>query len=174
MQGENAGGCTVMLRTIRFRCAGVWIWTGQLWVHMYVPRYVFLYVYADPTCAKFDLAPDLGERKYCVSRVVCVCMRMQNGRREIVDVGNIALNMSSAPSELAKFVIILMRHNRVWKPQLWYILHQFLRKNYCPVSQTFAKRFIVTQIIAYGSIRNHQMKQITAINDCTSPHCIYH
>jgi hypothetical protein len=22
MQGENAGGCTVMLRTIRFQCAG--------------------------------------------------------------------------------------------------------------------------------------------------------
>ena len=49
-----------------------------------VPRYVYLYVYADPTCAKFDLAPDLEERKYGVSRVVCVCMYIQNGRKEII------------------------------------------------------------------------------------------
>ena len=67
---------------------------------------------------KFDLAPVLGERKYYVIRVVCLCTYKQNGRREIVDVGNITLSMSSAPSELAKFVMILMRYNRVWKPKL--------------------------------------------------------
>jgi len=172
MRGENTGGYTVMLRTIRFQSAGVWIWTGRRWVYMYLG--MFTYVYADPTCVKFDLVPDLGERKYCITRVVCLYTYMQNGRREIMDVGNKTLSMPSAPSELAKFVMILMRHNRVWKPQLWYILHQFLKKKYFPVSHTFAECFIVKNAdkCVWG-IRNHQMKQITAINECTSPHCLY-
>jgi len=147
MQGENAGRCTVMPRMITFQCVRVWICTGPLWVYMYLGT-------QNPRAQNSLWRLILGNVQYCVSRVVCVCTYMQNCRREIRDVGNITLSMSSAPSELAKFVMILMRHNRVWKPQLWYILHQFLRKNYCPVSQTIAKRFIVTN--ADNCIWQHQ------------------
>lgn len=59
---DNADGGAVMLRPVRFQCAGVWISAGIR----------CMYTCAWPAYSKFRLAPGLPERNYCVTRGVCV------------------------------------------------------------------------------------------------------
>jgi hypothetical protein len=129
------------------------------------------------------LAPDLGELKNCVSRIVCVCVcvcvhirvyaewsKREHGRWKYnikhVICAQITCQVRDDFDETWPFMetTSLIYLAPVPKEEL---LSSFSRH----VLNVSKWRM---QIIAYVSIRNHKMKQITAINHFTSPHCIYH
>jgi hypothetical protein len=72
--GDNTGGRAVMLRPIRFQCVGVWMSVCLPCTYVYS----WQYVYSFSTCAKFELAPDLPESNYCLSRRVSVTVGGEN------------------------------------------------------------------------------------------------
>jgi hypothetical protein len=68
----------VMLQLVRFRCAGVWIWTGLPCVCVCVSTCAscWLYVYSVLTCAKFDVHRAFQSVTFAYVRV-CLCVSLQ-------------------------------------------------------------------------------------------------
>ena len=67
--GDNTNSVAVVVRPIRFQCAGAWSSSALPSTHICE----WLHVYSFPTCAKFLLVSDLPESKQCVSGSIRAC-----------------------------------------------------------------------------------------------------
>ena len=67
LTGDNIGGCAVVLRPIKFQCAGVWVSNGLALINIHVQSSTRV---LSSELRKIRLVPELPERNYCPVRGV--------------------------------------------------------------------------------------------------------